>query len=310
MSTQRPNPVPPPRRVVVVGGVTAEVVMAVSEPPERGGASRAQDALARAGGGYPVLAAARRARLDAALAGVIGTGAMARLVGRALRREGIRVLLPDRPGEQGFSVVFTEEAGRPTRVAAPGVEATLNADDLARVRLAADDVAYISAQDLIDPVCGPAIAQWCGSGLGEALLVLDPGPLVSDVPDDVLDAVLARTDVLALGRHELELLSGRRVASRGDTGEGGARRDGEALAALAGLLADEAIVLLRSADGYLLREHDGSTYSFPGDEPGPPRLRHVAHLLGHLAQVRASQPALTLGGVTPGQHVAALLLPD
>ena len=64
-------------------------------------------------------------------------------------------------GSAGF-VVFSqlvENEMSPTRVAAPGVEATLNADDLARVRLAADDVAYVSAQDLIDPVCGPAIAQ-------------------------------------------------------------------------------------------------------------------------------------------------------
>lgn len=278
--TQRPNPVPPPRRVVVAGSVIAEVVMSVTELPRRGGEVRAADAVARAGGGYHVLVAARRAGLEAALAGLVGTGPMAQVVARAMLRDGIPVLLPSRQGEQGFSVVLAEPQGSTTRVASPGVESQLSEDDLRLVRLCDDDVAYLSAQDLLDPVTGAAIAHWCGSpaGLGSALLVLDPGPLVSDVADEILDAVLARTDVLAVGLHEIELLSG----LHGDPTR--------ALPDLADLLAPEGIVLLRRGEGrYALHERDGQTYEFPGDEPGPQRLREVGHLLRHLAELSSAR---------------------
>lgn len=280
----RPDPVPPPRRVVLVGSVSAEVVMTVPHLPERGGAARATDAQARAGGGFHVLVAARRAGLEAALAGRVGTGPMAQLVERALMRDGIAVLLPPGRGEQGLTVAFAEPDGVITRVASPGAGSGLTAADLADVHLAHDEVAYLSAQDLLDPTTAHAIASWCGAadGLGAALLVFDPGPMVADVPDDVLDALLVRTDVLAVGMHELELLTGSRM---------GLARD-RALADLADLLAPEAIVLLRLGGArYALHQRGDRTYNFPGDEPGPARLREVAHLLAHLAELRSEHEA-------------------
>ena len=59
----RTNPVPRPGRVVVVGSVIAEVITHVEELADRGGVAQADAARARAGGGYHVLLAARRAGL-------------------------------------------------------------------------------------------------------------------------------------------------------------------------------------------------------------------------------------------------------
>lgn len=298
--TTRLDPVPAPRRLVVVGSVIAEVVMDVGELPARGGGTRAGGSVARAGGGFDVLVAGRRAGLAAAWAGLLGTGPMAELVGQALRREGIDVLLPPRPGEQGFAVVLTEPGGVATRVTSPGVESHLGAADLATVRLTGEDVAYLSAQDLLDPGTATAIARWCSSpfGLGDALLVLDPGALVSDVADDVLDSVLARTDVLAVGPRELTLLSGSVGDPCGASGGLDPLRDeavvasvpgrDRALGDLADLLAPDAIVLLRlDATSHVLRERDGTVYEFPGQAALPARLAQVGDLLHHLAQLRA-----------------------
>lgn len=280
----RPNPVPAPRRLVVVGSVIAEIVMSVPDLPVTGGGTRASRSVSRAGGGFHVLVAARRAGLETALAGVVGTGPMAQLVAARLQDEDVHVLLPSREGDQGFVVVLAEPDGTTAQIASPGVEATLDADDLAKVRLRDDDVAYLSARDLLEPTAATAIARWCDSdaGLAGALLVLDPGPLVADVPDDVLDAVLERTDVLAVGVHELELLGG-----------GGGDRE-RVLADLADLLAPEGIVLLRLADDhFVVHEQGAGSFAFPADAPGPPRLAQVRHLLAQLAELRSarSRPA-------------------
>lgn len=275
---ERANPVPRPHRVVVVGSVIAEVIMQVEELATRGGVAQADAARARAGGGYHVLLAARRAGLEAALVGRVGTGPMARLISRALNREGIEVLLPEREGEQGFTVLLVEPDRTTTRVSSPGVESGFEAGELAQVQLRGDDVVYLSCQDLLDGPTADAVSAWVrGGGLGAAILVLDPGPLVADVPDEVLDVLLARTDVITVGARELELMSG---------APGGVDRDRD-LADLADLLAPDAIVLLRlGSGGYVVHERGGESHTYPDDPAAQERLREVGDLLARLAELR------------------------
>lgn len=296
----RTDPVPRPERVVVVGGVIAEVIMQVEELAVRGGVAAADAARARAGGGYHVLLAARRAGLAAALVGRVGTGPMATLIGRALHREGIEVLLPTREGEQGFTVLLVEPDRTTTRVSSPGVESGLEASDLAQVQLRGEDVVHLSCQDLLDPATAASVSAWVrAGGLGESILVLDPGPLVADVPDEVLDTLLARTDVITVGERELELMSG---------APGGVDRDRD-LADLADLLAPDAIVLLRLGSGrYVVHERGGATRAYPDDPIAQDRLREVGDLLARLAELRHpddsgadEQPvALLAGHEAPG----------
>lgn len=300
----RTNPVPRPGRVVVVGSVIAEVITHVEELADRGGVAQADAARARAGGGYHVLLAARRAGLDAALVGRVGTGPMATLIGRALAREGIEVLLPGREGEQGFTVLLVEPDRTTTRVSSPGVESGFEASELASVQLRGDDVVYLSCQDLLDGPTAAAVSAWVrGGGLGEAILVLDPGPLVADVPDEVLDVLLARTDVITVGARELELMSG---------APGGVDRDRD-LADLADLLAPDAIVLLRLGSGrYMVHERGGQTHAYPDDPAAQDRLREVGDLLARLAELRHpddsredEQPVALLAGDAPGSGVGS-----
>ena len=81
---------------------------------------------------------------------------------------------------------------------------------------------------------------------------------------------------------------------------------------LADLLAPEAIVLLRlGGPHYALHQQGDRTYDFPGDEPGPPRLREVSHLLGHLAELRSEQASSPhAAGEAEGVAPAALLVSE
>lgn len=202
-----------PRRVVLVGSVIVDVTAAVPRL-ERGGESPATDGRAEVAGGFAVLAAAARLGLPAALAGHVGAGPLGQLVRATLAAEGIASLLPPAAGEQGCRLALIEPGGERTLATAPGVEAQLHPDDLAGVRVEPGDVICVRGHDLLSDTSGPAIAGWLDGLPPTAWVFFDPGPLVAEIPDAVLDAVLPRVDVLGLNAREMALLSGEPVVTR------------------------------------------------------------------------------------------------
>lgn len=202
-----------PRRLVVAGSVIVDVLTCVPHLPERGGDVLALDAATHAGGGFNVLAAAARLGLPAALAGRVGTGSFGTVVRAALEAEGVATLLAPVDGEQGFCVGMIEPDGERTFVTMPGVESRLTTAELDQVRLGPGDVVYVSGYDLLYPIAGPALAAWLTGPAAECALFFDPGPLVAEIPDAVLDAVLPRLDVLGLNAREMTLLSGEPVGA-------------------------------------------------------------------------------------------------
>ncbi len=169
----------------------------------------ARSATAQAGGGFNVLAAAARLGLPGALAGRIGTGPFAGIVAAALIEEGTAELIPRVVGEQGFCVGMVEPDGERTFVTSAGVESELTREELSLVPVRSDDVVFVSGYDLTYPGSGPALATWLAEDVGDdALVVIDPGPLVAEIPEDVADAAFRRADVLSLNTREFSLLSG------------------------------------------------------------------------------------------------------
>jgi len=187
-----------------------DLVLPVPALPPRGGDVIAGDARFVVGGGYYVLSAAVEAGMWAAYAGRHGRGPMSDRVRAALAAIGVEALLPpESDGDTGVCVTLVEPDGERTFVTHPGVEASLDAATLAALEVHADDVVYVSGYDLAYPVSGPAIATWIATCLPESAgLVLDPGPLVVDIPATVLAPALQRCTLLTLNRREALLLTG------------------------------------------------------------------------------------------------------
>ena len=66
---------------------------------------------------------------------------------------------------------------------------------------------YVSGYDLVYPH-GSAIASWLSRLPADVVVVFDPGPLVADIPAELLDPVLARLTWLSLSAREATLLTG------------------------------------------------------------------------------------------------------
>ena len=198
-----------PRRLLLVGSVLVDILMYVDRLPERGGDCIARRALLTSGGGFNVLVAAARLGMPVAYAGLVGDGPMGTRVMTDLAAAGIPLALPRAAGEDtGFDVGLVESDAERTFVTAPGVESRLHQADLNAVPVLPGDAIYVSGYDLLYPISGAALEEWLPRLGSQNLLVIDPGPLVAEIPGERLERVLSRTDLVSLNAREMGLLTG------------------------------------------------------------------------------------------------------
>jgi sugar/nucleoside kinase (ribokinase family) len=278
-----------PGRLVLVGSVVVDALLSVDRLPDRGGDLVARRLVTSAGGGFNVLVAAARLGMEAVHGGRTGGGVLGALARRALDDAGIATLLPPSGQEDtGLVVGLVEPDGERTFVTAPGIESRLTREDLAGLPLRAGDAVYVSGYDLVYPESGAALGSWLPGLADDQLLVIDPGPLVADIPADRLEHVLRRTDLLSLSAREAAILSG-------------GRDPASAAAELPVRLAAGAMVVVRiGADGCWLATAGAEPVHLPGraaamvDSTGAGDA-HVAAFLARLSHgddpVRAAEVA-------------------
>jgi sugar/nucleoside kinase (ribokinase family) len=186
-----------PRRLVFAGQAIVDVVLRVPALPERGGDMIATAAEITTGGGFNVMAAAARQGLPVLYAGGHGTGPWGDLVRAALAAEGIAVLRPPDPDrDTGFDVAMVEPDGERTFATHLGAE-TLT-DGWPGIPMAGGDMVYLSGYGLPEITPLPPAVQ----------LFMDPGPLVAQIPGELLEPVLSRCDWLSCNQREAGLLTG------------------------------------------------------------------------------------------------------
>ncbi len=199
----------PISRLVFAGEAIVDLLMWVPALPERGGDMLAGSSAIQVGGGFNIMAAAARQGLRVVYAGGHGTGPWGDLVRDALGAEGIAVLRPADPdADTGFDVALVEAGGERTFVTSLGAEALRGPGSWDLVRVRDGDAVYVSGYGLVPPGSGPLLGAWAARLPPGVLLFLDPGPLVAEIPEAVLDPVLSRCDWCSCNQREAGLLTG------------------------------------------------------------------------------------------------------
>jgi len=199
----------PLTRLVFAGEAIVDLLMWVPALPERGGDMLAESSSVQVGGGFNIMAAAARQGLPVVYAGGHGTGPWGDKVRAALAAEGITVLRPPDPdADTGFDVALVEAGGERTFVTSLGAETLREPGAWDPVRVRAGDAVYVSGYGLAAPASGAILGTWAAALPAEALLFVDPGPLIADIPDAVLGPVLSRCDWWSCNQREAALLTG------------------------------------------------------------------------------------------------------
>ena len=92
-------------RLLHLGNVVVDVVLTVPALPEPGADVLATSTETTAGGGFNVMAAARRQGLPVSYAGAIGSGPFAEVARAACTAEGIEIMQSAKPGVDTWFVV-------------------------------------------------------------------------------------------------------------------------------------------------------------------------------------------------------------
>jgi sugar/nucleoside kinase (ribokinase family) len=196
-------------RLLHTGNLVIDLVMTVPALPELGGDVLSTSAETTPGGGFNVMAAAARQGLPVIYAGAHGTGPFGDQARAALRVEGITALTEPRPApDTGFVISLVDASGERTFVTSPGAEATLTSKDLAELRPDPHDIVYVSGYGLLYAPNRAALTDWLPAVDPETTVVVDPGPLVQQIPQPALELLLHRADWWSCNAREAAQLTG------------------------------------------------------------------------------------------------------
>ena len=183
-------------RLLHTGQVIVDLVMALDTLPATGGDVLAKSASFEAGGGFNVMAAARRNGLPVVYLGRHGTGRFGDLARAAMQAEGIDMALAASSAKDtGLCVSLTEATTERTFISHIGVEGELSQEDLTTVVPRVDDYVYVSGYSLLLEGKAQALIDWLLALPRDVVVVFDPGPLVKAPDSALIGALLPRIDI-------------------------------------------------------------------------------------------------------------------
>ncbi len=170
-------------RLLYTGQVVVDLVMALDALPRSGGDVLARSATFETGGGFNVMAAARRNGMQTVYLGRHGNGRFGDLARQAMTAEGIEIATPASNNQDtGLSVALIEPSAERSFISCMGAEGGLSGEDLHSVTVQSEDYVFVSGYSLLYKSKAPALLAWIGELPEEAGVVFDPGPLESS-PD-------------------------------------------------------------------------------------------------------------------------------
>ena len=199
-------------RVIHTGQVVIDLTLRIEAIPEPGGDVFADESAMAVGGGFNVLAAARRLSVETLYAGPLGAGPFAEAARQALKEIGVDHIGPLAPGDQGYCVAITDARAERTFISTCGAETRGPVDAFDHLEVAGDDVVCLSGYSLADEASRTALERLAGR-LTEArtgcTALFDVSPMVGSVPMSSLERLGALGPIWSLNEREAGLLADR-----------------------------------------------------------------------------------------------------
>ncbi|WP_213881288.1 PfkB family carbohydrate kinase [Pseudomonas sp. dw_358] len=265
-----------PARLLYTGQVVVDLVMALDALPRSGGDVLASMARFETGGGFNVMAAAKRNGLSTVYLGRHGRGQFGDLARAAMQGEGIDMATTlCETQDTGLSVALVEPSAERSFISYVGAEGGISAVDLDGVCVSTEDYVFVSGYSLLHPGKVAALLAWLARLPAATAVAFDPGPLVSSPDSAEMQAVLPRIN-LWTSNHEEAL----RFTGSTDIADG--------LVKLAAMLNPQALIVVRDGPRGCWLVERGETRHVPGFPVTPVDTNgagdaHAGVLLANLA---------------------------
>jgi sugar/nucleoside kinase (ribokinase family) len=190
-------------RVIQTGQVIVDLVMQIDALPAPGGDVLAANACFEVGGGFNVMAAARRSHMHVVYAGGHGSGRFGAMAREALQKEGVEIAAPQVAGEDtGLCVALVDAHAERTFVSHIGAEGVLERSVLDGLQVTQSDIVYVSGYSLMLADKAAVLIAWLEQLPAGTSVAFDPGPLVDTIDTALLERVLARVSIWTSNRGE------------------------------------------------------------------------------------------------------------
>ena len=199
-------------RVIHTGQVVIDLTLRIEAIPEPGGDVFADESAMAVGGGFNVLAAARRLSVETLYAGPLGAGPFAEAARQALKEIGVDHIGPLAPGDQGYCVAMTDARAERTFISTCGAETRGPVDAFDHLEVAGDDVVCLSGYSLADEASRTALERLAGrltKARTGCTALFDVSPMVGSVPMSSLERLGALGPIWSLNEREAGLLADR-----------------------------------------------------------------------------------------------------
>ncbi|MFF2299288.1 PfkB family carbohydrate kinase [Arthrobacter sp. NPDC058127] len=195
-------------RVIHTGQAIVDLVMEVGRIPEPGGDTFARRYEFTPGGGFNVMAAAARDGAEVLYAGGHGTGPFGDMVRAAMTTAGVTVLTSaSQVRDTGFCVALVDDSAERTFVSTLGAEGEVTADNYRTAAPRTGDVVYVSGYSLLHEASRKALLEWLPELPAGLSVIVDPSPILGEIPVDVLRAVIGHTSLWSTNAREAQIIA-------------------------------------------------------------------------------------------------------
>lgn len=155
------------------------------------------------------MVAARRDGLDVLYTGLTGTGPFASIVLAALQENDLVPLFPPLVDQDsGYCVALVEGTGERTFITHIGAEGQFGYEQLEAIPLTAGDFVFVSGYSLASEANAQGLAAWLPTVPDDVTVLVDPSPLVSELPPELYVPLFERADIFSCNAREAHILTG------------------------------------------------------------------------------------------------------
>lgn len=196
------------RPITIVGAAVIDVIADAYALPWRGCDIELQQQSVNIGGcALNIAVALKRLGMEADNALPVGQGVWADIIRNNMAREGLSSRIDGVTGDNGWCLALVEPDGERTFMSFSGVENQWNPTWLAQLTVPPQSLVSLSGYQLASP-CGEVLVHWLES-LRDITPYIDFGPRIADIPETLMQRIMACKPIVSLNRQEAEIAAER-----------------------------------------------------------------------------------------------------
>ncbi|VUT08632.1 PfkB family carbohydrate kinase [Klebsiella pasteurii] len=196
------------RPITIVGAAVIDVIADAYALPWRGCDIELQQQSVNIGGcALNIAVALKRLGMEADNALPVGQGVWADIIRNNMAREGLSSRIDGVTGDKGWCLALVEPDGERTFMSFSGVENQWNPAWLAQLTVPPQSLVSLSGYQLASP-CGEVLVHWLES-LRDITPYIDFGPRIADIPETLMQRIMACKPIVSLNRQEAEIAAER-----------------------------------------------------------------------------------------------------